>query len=118
MAGWIKIYLPRSVSVQIGYGSEAISSGTVDAVKIKQGMKPKDLGEWFAPVFEAIPGALPPLRFRSGMFYAVHWSQNCPLSWPTAKEIPLNEGDYLVACDSGGVAFLRGQYALQQEEAA
>ena len=92
------------------------------AVQIAHDTRPRDLPHWFAPCFDTkragmlSSGGLEPLRYRNGTFFHVAWRQPSPLESHTAIETQLNPGDWLVAQPSGGVAAVRGQYALDRQE--
>jgi len=84
--------------------------GPVPAVRVREGMKPKHLPEYFAPIFEQkIAGTLgaagmEPLRFKGGRFFSVEWvlprrADGSPevRAWPEPVETAIEPGSFIVA---------------------
>ena len=74
-------------------------------VPYTQGMKQRDLPEWFQPCFEV--GGLcqfPTLRGRSGKLFFVTWKKPSIREWPVATEYEVKVGDFFIANSDGGVS--------------
>lgn len=80
-------------------------------VKIRPGMRKRDLPSELQVAATPQAGALHPIEFRGGSFFFLNWKQHHPLHWPEPDYVELFPGDYIVELDTGELTFIRGQAA-------
>ena len=57
------------------YGSQGCDWG----VSVPERAKPKNLPDWFAPIFQRFEGGYPDVIFEGGKFINVKWAQEHPM---------------------------------------